>query len=476
MAENRIVEAKLFKRGRFTTYPVFQYDYGRVLRLIDPDGYVPETFEMHFGASIGGNSISMLGEHLEVKIPSELLKNPGSVYAWLYLHDTESDGETVYAIEIPVRCRGAITDQEPAPEEENIIAQAITALNTGVADARASADRAEEASESANQAKTDAIAARRQAEEARDRAVLAESAAKDAKNAAVEAKEQTEDARDTAVEALEQAEAARNSAVEAKDAVIEAKEQIDTDKTVILEAKDQAESAKNAAVSAKKDAVRAAEAAADSAQDAADIVEDAQQELVNVQHLIEIQETQPEYDATKLWIVENSEESHTVPTYAEMQSALAEKLNAPGTPGTSGQVLTSDGHGGQSWETPNAVSDVQVNGESIVQNGIANVPIAGYSGLGVVKVNNSYGIAASSDGVLMTWSASSAQVKSGTEQFRPIVPYHQGSSAFYGLAQAAGDTTQSQSDNPVGTYTSEAIAAIKTMLNINDGAEVVRLI
>lgn len=41
-------------------------------------------------------------------------------------------------------------------------------------------------------------------------------------------------------------------------------------------------------------------------------------------------------------------------------------------------------------------------------------------------------------------------------------------STFYGLAKAAGDTTQSQSSNAVGTYTDEAKAAIQNMFGLND--------
>ena len=55
--------------------------------------------------------------------------------------------------------------------------------------------------------------------------------------------------------------------------------------------------------------------------------------------------------------------------------ALQDKLDAPSTAGTSGQVLTSDGQGGQSWQTPtSAVSDVTVGGTSVVTNGVAAVP------------------------------------------------------------------------------------------------------
>ena len=58
-----------------------------------------------------------------------------------------------------------------------------------------------------------------------------------------------------------------------------------------------------------------------------------------------------------------------------------------------------------------------------------------------------------------------AEIKAGTQQYNSIVPYNQHASAFYGLAKAAGDTTQSQSNNAVGNYTDSAKSAISQMLN-----------
>ena len=59
----------------------------------------------------------------------------------------------------------------------------------------------------------------------------------------------------------------------------------------------------------------------------------------------------------------------------KVSEAIASKLTAPGTAGTSGQVLTSDGNGGQSWQTPSGgtVTDVQEDGTSILNNGVANI-------------------------------------------------------------------------------------------------------
>lgn len=54
---------------------------------------------------------------------------------------------------------------------------------------------------------------------------------------------------------------------------------------------------------------------------------------------------------------------------------ISGKIDYPSTPGTSGQVLTSDGNGGQSWQTPSGgtVTDVQEDGTSILSSGIANI-------------------------------------------------------------------------------------------------------
>ena len=110
------------------------------------------------------------------------------------------------------------------------------------------------------------------------------------------------------------------------------------------------------------------------------------------------------------------------------------------------------------------VDDIQVNGTSIVENGIANVPIADNSTLGVMKPSS--GLYVGSTGALYTNKATSASIKTGTNNYLPIVPNNQHEASFYGLAKAAGDTTQSASDNEVGQYTDTAKTAINRMLGI----------
>lgn len=66
-------------------------------------------------------------------------------------------------------------------------------------------------------------------------------------------------------------------------------------------------------------------------------------------------------------------------------------------------------------------------------------------------------------GVLL---APNSLIKQGTETDWAVPVSGAGAAAFYGLAKAAGDTTQAQSSNAVGTYTDAAKTAIQEMLDV----------
>lgn len=122
------------------------------------------------------------------------------------------------------------------------------------------------------------------------------------------------------------------------------------------------------------------------------------------------------------------------------------------------------------YVTPQAepITDVKINNTSIGNNGIVNIPIANSSTLGVSKINNSYGIDISVNGELTIKSAGNYSLKTGQNSFNPITPDKQHLSVFYGLATAAGDSSQSSSANEVGIYTDAAKGAIQNMLGITD--------
>lgn len=117
-----------------------------------------------------------------------------------------------------------------------------------------------------------------------------------------------------------------------------------------------------------------------------------------------------------------------------------------------------------------AIGDIQVNGTSVVSNGVANIPTGTGNRAGVVQGYPGGGTQILADGRIMTYPAEEADIKAGTHTYRPISPRRQDQSVFYGLAKASGDTTQSVSSNAVGTYTDNAKASIKAMLGIQDGS------
>lgn len=121
----------------------------------------------------------------------------------------------------------------------------------------------------------------------------------------------------------------------------------------------------------------------------------------------------------------------------------------------------------------NLPTDIQINSNSIVSNGIANIPLASTSAPGVMTIG--FGLIAV-DNTVQVSRAVTANIKPGTEQLAFIRPSVQHTSVFYGLAKAAGDTTQSQSDNAIGTYTNEAKSAIQTMLGVEPGTTLVETV
>lgn len=113
------------------------------------------------------------------------------------------------------------------------------------------------------------------------------------------------------------------------------------------------------------------------------------------------------------------------------------------------------------------VSDVKVGGATVVSQGVANIPLAGTNSIGAVKIAADYGLVNDNELGLKTDPALAGTIKTGLNANKPIVPSTQHNSVFYGLAKAAGDTTQSQSSNSVGNYTESAKAAIQMMLGID---------
>lgn len=118
--------------GGCKTAPLWQYDYGQELVFEGFD--VPSTFEVHFANEFEGEATTQIASDDVVTIPDQYLTSGANIYAWIFLHTGEDDGETVFHIEIPVMERAQPTDETPTPVQQSAITEAISALQDAVSD------------------------------------------------------------------------------------------------------------------------------------------------------------------------------------------------------------------------------------------------------------------------------------------------------------------------------------------------------
>lgn len=127
---NNILKVGFKDKTIITTKPLYQYDYGQILKFIDLN--LPASYEVHFSNYEHGDSTTTVATTNEVAIPDIYLQSGRDVYVWLYLHTGNNDGETEYQITIPVTKRATITNETPTPQEVSAVSQAIAALNSAV--------------------------------------------------------------------------------------------------------------------------------------------------------------------------------------------------------------------------------------------------------------------------------------------------------------------------------------------------------
>lgn len=154
---------------------LWQYDYGQILVFAGLD--LPEIYEVHFANEGEGETITVLGDKNGVAVPDQFLVTGENIRAWIFLHAGESDGETEYAIRIPVQKRPQPSDIEPTPVQQDVITQAIAALNHAVTqtgeDVETTAGHVTEASAQADRAETAADEAEASADRAEQAAATA---------------------------------------------------------------------------------------------------------------------------------------------------------------------------------------------------------------------------------------------------------------------------------------------------------------
>ena len=168
MTNINIVVADFSGGGRKTQAPaLWQYDYGQLLQFSGIEN-LPSAYEVHFSNERdGGYTKTQIGNENGVTIPDEYFLTGQPIYAWLFLHNGATDGETVYQVTIPINKRSRPADYAPTGVEQSAITQAIAALNTAV-------EAAEDAQEAAETAQTAAETAQGKAEDAQAAAEAAE--------------------------------------------------------------------------------------------------------------------------------------------------------------------------------------------------------------------------------------------------------------------------------------------------------------
>lgn len=103
MSEIYEIHATFDGANRTRTGAVWQWNYGQVLVFDDLD--LPVAYEVHFSNYKTGTSVTQIGSDAGVSIPNSLFESGLNIYAWVYLHETETDGTTMYFVTIPVRRR-----------------------------------------------------------------------------------------------------------------------------------------------------------------------------------------------------------------------------------------------------------------------------------------------------------------------------------------------------------------------------------
>ena len=152
---------------------------------------------------------------------------------------------------------------------------------------------------------------------------------------------------------------------------------------------------------------------------------------------------------------------------AETVDLENDKQDAPASAGTAGQVLGLNSNLDPIWVTPSSgdVEDVRISGTSIVNQGIANIPLLDTGIFGLLTAMESYGLSVITAGILGLSKATDLQIKQGSHNYKPIVPANQDKAVFYGLAKAAGIDLAASSVT-FGTYPDSVINAILTMLGV----------
>lgn len=384
---------------------LWQWDYGQTLRIQGVK--IPAAVEIQFSTMERiGETITRIGVTkegvTEVPIPDTLLEGGGTtqdytIYAFVYIENGDS-GKTEYRVSMKVRARPK-PEAHATPEEGELFRQAIVAVaesadraESARKSAETAADQAENAKKAAEEAKAAADADKEAAEAAQAKAEAVQKAAKNAETEAKKAQTATETAKretktaKTAVETMKSTVAGyADNANVAKKAAETARSEAETAKNDAVQAKEATERAKIGTAADREvteAASKAAQVSAVSAEKSAERAETAKEEIQ--ESAVQIQKNAIEIDSLKENKITKPAEAPTIGKIIRVKS------------------VNEDGTFVCEWADSASELDVRIDGKSIVQDGVAEIPKADTNthNLGLIRVNAGNGFAVSADGTL----------------------------------------------------------------------------
>lgn len=434
MADN-IITAVFGATRETKVRPRYRYDQGQVL-VVRGVKNLPDFYEVHFSnEGSTTDATPLIGTSDGVTIPDSYFQSGATIYAYIYVHDEATDGTTVYKVTIPIINRARPANVEPSQEQEDIISQAIVALNNSV----------------------NAVEA------------LAEEIPQTIETALTEAKESGEfDGPQGPVgpqgEQGPQGIQGPKGDTGATGAVGPQGPQGETGATGPQGPKGD----KGDTGAQGPQGIQGETGPQGPKGDPGDV-----QSVAGKTGAVTLDAGDIEYDDTDTYAagsvgagladLKSQTDAMSTASATDVGKALSPKTVTGGKV-TEWKFVSAGGGGGGG-----AVDDVQVDGVSVVTDGVANISKGTRSTFGVVKGDTSYGIDIGTNGNLkgipIIYQASSGDIKTGLHYYRPIVPHDQHASTFYGLAKAAGADMASISSTTVGVYPEAQKSAISEMLN-----------
>lgn len=265
------IHAYFGKLTTTTTAKVSQWAYGQKLIVHDAD--LPSVFEAYYSNSRSrGEAKPQIGTDGEAPVPDEYFLSGADIYVFLMEHEGADDGRYRKIIHIPIDPCSQPSDVEPSPVQQNVIDQAIAALNDAVEqtgeDKEATAALAEAAAASSLIASEAAQSAQGSATSASGSATTASNAAQTATTKAGEAAQSASEAESARASARNYAASASDSASDADTAKTAAQSAAQTATTKATEASISATSAAGSASAASVSASQASESATSAANSA----------------------------------------------------------------------------------------------------------------------------------------------------------------------------------------------------------------